>query len=105
MAELVAEHLILLVDDEVAVRNFYQLYLENNLFKVRPAASASEALRLLDQEPVSLAVIDVYLGNESGIDLLRRIRAFVPVLQNFSRISNGCSPSEITSSPEPAKRT
>ena len=67
MAELVAEHLILLVDDEVAVRNFYQLYLENNLFKVRPAASASEALRLLDQEPVSLAVIDVYLGNESGL--------------------------------------
>jgi len=64
---------------EVAVRNFYQLYLENNLFKVRSAASASEALRLLDQEPVSLAVIDVYLGNESGIDLLRRIRAFVPL--------------------------
>ena len=66
---------------EVAVRNFYQLYLENNLFKVRSAASASEALRLLDQEPVSLAVIDVYLGNESGIDLLRRIRAFVPALR------------------------
>ena len=80
MSEPVAEHLILLVDDEVAVRNFYQLHLENNHFKVRPASSASEALRLLDHEAVSLAVIDVYLGQDNGIDLVRRIRTFVPAL-------------------------
>jgi DNA-binding response OmpR family regulator len=80
MPERSQEHLILLVDDEVAVRNFYQLYFEHHGFAVRPASSSSEALRVLQEQPIALAVIDIYLGHDNGIDLVRQMRAIAPDL-------------------------
>ena len=71
---------ILLVEDEVAVRNFYQLYLEHHGFNVCPAGSISEALRCLREQTVILAVIDIYLGEDNGLDLVRGMKSARPDL-------------------------
>jgi DNA-binding response OmpR family regulator len=78
MAGNALEHTVLLVDDEVAIRNFYQLYLEHEGFSVRPASGLSEALRVLQQQPISLAVVDIFLGPDNGLDLIQRIRSAYP---------------------------
>jgi DNA-binding response OmpR family regulator len=77
---MAAAQTILLVEDEVAVRNFYQLYLEHHGFKVCPAASISEALRCLREQTVILAVIDIYLGEDNGLDLVRGMKSARPDL-------------------------
>jgi DNA-binding NtrC family response regulator len=64
---------ILLVDDEVSIRNLYQLFLESSGYSVVAASSIAEALRYLRNEQFSLALIDIYLGEDSGIDLLKGI--------------------------------
>lgn len=62
---------ILLVEDEVSVRNFYQLYLEHHGFRVLPASSMSEALRTLQRDMPAVILVDIFLGADNGLDLLR----------------------------------
>lgn len=71
---------ILLVDDEVAVRNTYQLYFEAHGYSVLAAASIPEALHQLRNENIVLAIIDIFLYGENGLDLLRGIVAARPDL-------------------------
>ena len=71
---------ILLVEDEVAVRNFYQLFLEHHGFAVCPAGSVAEALRLLSERQFDLAIVDVFLGEDNGLDLVRGIKAATSML-------------------------
>lgn len=74
------EGTILLVEDEVAVRNFYQFYLEHHGFPVFPASGSDEALRILTERPISLAIVDIFLGCASGLDLIRGMKATRPEL-------------------------
>jgi DNA-binding response OmpR family regulator len=71
---------ILLVEDEVAVRNFYQLFFEHHGFAVCPASGPAEALRILREQPIHLAVVDVFLGEDNGLDLVRGMKAARPEL-------------------------
>lgn len=66
---------ILLVEDEVAVRNFYQLYLEHHGYRVLPAGGLAEALQTLRSESVDAAVVDIFLGGDNGLDLVRGMKA------------------------------
>lgn len=74
------EQTILLVEDEVQVRNFYQLYLEHHCFRVLPAAGLSEGLRVLRETPIHIAVVDIFLGEDNGLDLVRGMKAARPDL-------------------------
>ena len=71
---------ILLVEDEVAVRDFYQLYLEHHGFRVCPASGPLEAIRVLGERCIHLAIIDVFLGEDNGLDLVRGMKAARPEL-------------------------
>ena len=74
---------ILLVDDEVAVRNLYQLYLETYGYTVVVASSVAEALRVFKAEAIGTVILDIFLHEESGLKLLRGIIAAqisVPVI-------------------------
>lgn len=74
---------ILLVDDEVAVRNLYQLYLETHGYAVIAASTVAEALRVLKAETIGMVILDIFLQEESGLELLRGIVAAqisVPVI-------------------------
>ena len=76
---------ILVVDDEVAIRDMLQLSLELAGFRVLQAADAAAALALIVDERPDLVLLDWMMPGTSGYELLRRLRrdeltAPVPVI-------------------------
>ncbi|TGU75231.1 MULTISPECIES: response regulator ['Geomonas' Xu et al. 2019] len=74
---------LLVVDDEANIRLLYAAELSDEGYDVVTAGSALEAVEKLESESFDLAVIDIKLKNESGIELLQRIvkeRHTVPVI-------------------------
>ena len=71
---------ILLVEDETAVRTVTRRMLEAQGYTVREAASAAEALRLVDAEDgrVDLVVTDVVMPEQSGRALCEQLAARWP---------------------------
>lgn len=73
MAE--AHALILIVDDEPAVRAVLSQALADEGFKTIEAANGAEALRRLDENPIDLVTLDLGLGDVGGLEIAREIRA------------------------------
>ncbi len=61
---------LLIVDDEAPIRSLLGEFMSGEGFDVRLAASAGEALTLLEQEPFALVLSDVRMPGMSGLDLL-----------------------------------
>jgi PAS domain S-box-containing protein len=66
---------VLVVDDVADARQVIALVLESFGAQVQTAGSASEALRLIEREPLDLLVSDVAMPVEDGYDLIGRVRA------------------------------
>jgi DNA-binding response OmpR family regulator len=64
---------ILIVDDEPDIRKLYRLEFEEEGFEVATAADSSQALRIVREWEPELVILDIKLGEENGLDLLRRI--------------------------------
>lgn len=64
---------ILVVDDEANIRLLYSEELSDEGYDVVTAANTAEAVEKLSQGEFDLAVLDIKLKNESGIELLQRI--------------------------------
>lgn len=73
---------ILIVDDEISIRNFLRVTLEANEFIVVEAANGEEAIDKLNKDGLSLVILDFGLPDMSGIDVLLAIRKItnIPVL-------------------------
>lgn len=67
---------VVLVEDDSGVRWIVGQLLAYSGIKYVSASSAQEGLALVKRCNPKLAVLDVRLGNESGIDLARQIRQF-----------------------------
>ena len=65
---------ILIVDDDRAILAALQRLLEREGYGVRTATSAEEAIALLEQQPVELALLDISLPGQDGLSLCRQIR-------------------------------
>ncbi len=65
---------ILVVDDECAIADLIEVYLNSESFQVYKCYSASDALNVLDSADIDLAVLDVMMPGMNGWDLCRRIR-------------------------------
>lgn len=72
------KHSILIVDDELSMREFLSILLEREGYGVKTASSAEEALALLEHTIFDLVISDVQMPGLSGIDLLTRIKALSP---------------------------
>ncbi len=66
---------ILLIDDERTVRLTFRTALETDGFQVAEATSAEGAFASLRREPFDLAILDLRLGEESGMQILAEMRA------------------------------
>jgi DNA-binding NarL/FixJ family response regulator len=68
---------ILIVDDHPLVRSGLKLLIdcEPDLAVCGEAASASEALRLLDNQKPDLLIVDLSLKDSSGLELIKRIKS------------------------------
>jgi len=69
---------ILIVDDELSMREFLSILLEREGYDVSVAGNAEEALRLLELSPFDLVLSDVNMPGLNGIELLSRIRKRSP---------------------------
>lgn len=66
---------ILVVDDDLRTRQMLKRYLSGEGFDVLQAFNLHEAHEVLSQDSVSLILLDLKLGAEDGLDLVREIRA------------------------------
>lgn len=73
---------VLVVDDDAAIVELMRDFLEAEGFQVQGALNAREARAILDRVPVHCVLLDVMLPDESGFELIRRIRrnSELPVL-------------------------
>lgn len=65
---------ILIIEDEIDIRELLTYNLELEGFEVVGAANGEEALRALRNEPVQLVVLDLMLPDVSGLEICRYIR-------------------------------
>jgi two-component system sensor histidine kinase/response regulator len=69
---------ILVIDDELGIRQGCQRALEPQGFEVDKAATIQEGLRKISENPIDLVLIDVMMPDGRGIDLLEPIRKIDP---------------------------
>src|SRR6185295_4066832 len=83
---------ILVVDDDPSLRQMVIRYLEDHDIPTKPASNRTELNRHLTGTIPSLIILDLQLGKDDGLDMLREIRAQsdVPVI-----ITTGHRPDEI----------
>src|SRR6185295_12239186 len=69
---------ILVVDDEMQIRELLSVYLQRQGYVVVTAATSVETMQALAEYPVDLVVLDIGLANEDGLGLLTQIKAAYP---------------------------
>ncbi len=70
-----------LIDDEPSISHAVKTSLESMRHRVTQASSGHEALELLGDQPFDLALFDVRLAREQGLDLLSEMLRQAPDLQ------------------------
>lgn len=72
----------LVVEDDEKIRRVLRNVLEDDGFAVVEAADADSALSYVETQDLDLVTLDIQLGKDNGMDVLRRIRAVsrVPVI-------------------------
>ncbi|MGZ8257781.1 MAG: osmolarity response regulator transcription factor OmpR [Methylotenera sp.] len=79
---------ILVVDDDVRLRELLQRYLTEQGFTVKVVADGKEMDALLAAEPIDLLVLDLMLPGEDGLSICRRIRGsgtMLPIIMLTAR--------------------
>ncbi|MEZ4484409.1 MAG: response regulator [Syntrophotaleaceae bacterium] len=64
---------LLIVDDEKNIRHLYAADLKDAGYQVETAADGASAAQLLNHQDFDLVVLDIHMGNESGLDILQEI--------------------------------
>ncbi len=64
---------ILIIDDEMSICTFLSLALEDE-YDVFTSQSPEEAYKILEEERISLVILDLLLGEENGLDVLKEIK-------------------------------
>ena len=65
---------ILIVDDEILIRDSLADYLEDDGFQVWTAATGEEGLAILSREPIRCCVVDMRLPGMNGDEFVVRAR-------------------------------
>ncbi|WP_040329720.1 VanR-ABDEGLN family response regulator transcription factor [Clostridium ihumii] len=65
---------ILVVDDEKTIANLIELYLENENFKVFKCYTGAEAMKIIENEELDMAILDIMLPDIDGFTICRKIR-------------------------------
>jgi two-component system, OmpR family, response regulator len=73
---------VLVVEDDPALQRMILSYFGENNIRTLVASGREEMLRQLDDAAVNLVILDLRLGQEDGLDLLREVRSSsdVPVI-------------------------
>lgn len=66
---------ILFVDDEAPIRELLALYFRKRGYEVTTAVCSADALKLVAEGTFQLAVLDVDIAGENGLELLTALKA------------------------------
>ena len=79
---------VLVVDDEIRIRDVVRRYLEHDGHQVLTAGSGAEALEVVSRSAVDLVVLDLRLPDISGEEVAREIRrrSDVPILMLTAKV-------------------
>ena len=72
------DYRILIIDDDLDFAASLRLILENENYQPLLAHSEEEALEVIGKNAVDLALIDIRLGQDNGIELLPKLKAIQP---------------------------
>lgn len=86
---------LLLVDDDVVYRRRLAQSFRARGIDVVEAADAGDAVAAFERRPTHLAVLDVRMPGESGIELLRSLRSRAPTLRVVILTGWGSIPSAV----------
>ncbi|AAK90940.1 two-component system response regulator VirG [Agrobacterium rhizogenes] len=73
---------VLVIDDDVAMRHLIVEYLTIHAFKVTAVADSKQFNRVLCSETVDVVVVDLNLGREDGLEIVRSLatKSDVPII-------------------------
>jgi DNA-binding NtrC family response regulator len=72
------EKSILAVDDEEVMLKFYREYFSSRGVSLRTATTSDETMKLLEERPADIVILDLKLAEASGKDLLLQIKSRFP---------------------------
>jgi len=73
-----AKKRILVVDDELSIREFFSILLEKENYDCTLAASGKEALKILKKNSFDMIISDIKMPSMTGIELLREVMNINP---------------------------
>lgn len=65
---------LLIVDDEADVTEFAKSFFKKRSIEVLTASGGAEALQIISQEKPDLVLLDVRMGEMTGIEVLKKLR-------------------------------
>jgi len=71
---------ILLVDDEVEIRELVGEFLQRRGYRIKTAASGEEGLATIKNKPPDLVLLDVYMPGMNGVEMLRQVSKSHPAV-------------------------
>lgn len=66
---------LLLVEDDDTNRKLIRVILGGKHYRIREATSADQAMEMLRADKPDLLLLDIRLGDSSGLDVIRAVRA------------------------------
>ena len=69
---------ILFIDDEDLMRTVFQVALAGAGYRVLTAESGPHGLRILEHQEVDLILVDIFMPETDGLELIQRLRATRP---------------------------
>ena len=90
---------ILVIDDQADVRAMICMVLRVNHFEVVEAASAAAGLKAFEISEFDLAIVDIFIQEVNGFDVIRIMRDRVPNLPVVA-ISGMTGPEFVNASPD-----
>ncbi len=71
---------VLVIDDEPVLQDVLKALLEGNGFGYHPAMTASDGMRVLQEEDIDVVLLDLMLPDRNGLELLPDIKSYDPHL-------------------------
>lgn len=71
---LISSPLLLITDDDRALRETFRAAFEPRGFRTEMAADGAEALEIVQRKPIHLLLTDMYMPNMTGLETIRRVR-------------------------------
>lgn len=65
---------ILVVEDEIEIAKAIEIYLKSQNYNVYIANNGLEGLKIIEQHPIHLAIVDIMMPVMDGIEMTMKIR-------------------------------